>query len=314
MISIIIPTLGREAYVIDCIKDLEKIGGGLFECIVVDQGDNTDELAARIAGPSVRVFSSSTANASLARNIGLREASGDIVLFIDDDVRISNPDFLRNHQRHYADPIVSGVFGQVLEVDQAPTDRPEPSEIDTDSGWMKLPANYARRCWTRNGGAGNLSVRREWALAVGGMDAWFEKAARREETEFNLRYTKRYGPLLFDPEAGLTHLSAEGGSRTWGHVRRTVPMHHIVGHWYFLLCASRDRTLKVRGLVLEFRHIAIALLKNPQRGWNPLDLIRNLSRAASGFGIAVGRLLRGPRRIETLDPVVYCEIGTKRSE
>lgn len=281
------------------------------EILVIEQGETKGSAMPFLSSLSVRRFSSRVPNASLARNIGLREARGDVVLFLDDDVRIPNQAFLRNHLRHYDDPGVSGVYGQVLEVDETPTDAPEPGDIDTDWGWMKLPANYARPCRTRNGGSNNLSVRREWALAVGGMDAWFEKGARREETEFNLRYTKRYGPLVFDPEAGLTHLSAGGGSRTWGHVRRTVPMHHIVGHWYFLLRAIRDRTLGARGLLLELRHIAIALLKNPQIGWNPLVFLQNSVRAAWGFGIALTRLMRGPRRIDTLDPAGYREISAE---
>jgi len=215
---------------------------------------------------------------------------------------------LENHLRHFDDASVPGVYGQVLEIEQVPTHYPEPTEIETDWGWMNLPANYARPCRTRNGASNNLSVRREWALAVGGMDAWFEKAARREETEFNLRLTKSYGPLVFDPEATLTHLSAEGGSRTWGHVRRTVPMHHIVGHWYFLLRAAWDRTLGARGLALEVKRIAIALLKNPQVGRRPDVFAINVARAIWGLGIAISRLARGPRRIDTLDPTVYSDV------
>ncbi len=293
----------------DCLQDLDGTGHASCEVLVVEQGTSRNHATPRVSRISVRRLFSTTPNASLARNIGLREARGDIVLFLDDDVRITDRNFLRNHLRHYEDPSISGVYGQVLEVGEAPTDRPEPGEIETDWGWMKLPANYAQSCRTRNGASNNLSVRRDWALAVGGMDAWFEKGARREETEFNLRYTKRYGPLVFDPEAGLTHLSAGGGSRTWGHVRRTVPMHHIAGHWYFLLRAIRDRTLGARGLMLELKHIAIALLKNPQDGSNPFIFLQNTGRAAWGFGIALTRLMRGPRRIETLDPATYREIG-----
>lgn len=200
----------------------------------------------------------------------------------------------------------------MLEVGQEPTHQPEPSKIETEWGWMNLPANYARPCRTRNGGSGNLSVRRDWALAVGGMDAWFEKGARREETEFNLRYTKQFGPLVFDPEAGLVHLSAGGGSRLWGHVRRTVPMHHIVGHWYFILRAIRDRTLGARGLSLELKHITIALLKNPQVGRNPLIFLWNVGRAVWGLVVALIRLIKGPRRVDTLNQASYHEITLER--
>ena len=325
IMSIVIPTLGRAGFLPQCLDDLDKIAAGNCEVIVVDQSQalskEPHKAPHKASHPvyqdyafDLRYFITDVPNASLARSIGLREARGNIVLFLDDDVRISNPDFLSNHRRHYANPRVSGVYGQVLEVGQHPISHPDPEEIEMnlDRGWMKLPANYAHRCRTRNGASNNLSVRREWALAVGGMDAWFEKGARREETEFNLRFTKRFSPLVFDPQASLIHLSAEGGSRAWGHVRRTVPMHHIVGHWYFLLRALRDRTLGAWGLSLELRFIAIALIKNPQVGRDPVTFMRNVGRALWGLFVALTRLMRGPRRIETLDAKVYREITTER--
>ena len=309
--SVVIPSMGRRPCLINCMGDLAKMNTLPQEVLVIEQGEAPAPLPAPNAF-EMRQLHCKEPNASLARNIGLAEASGDIVLFLDDDVRISNPNFLKNHLRHYEDPTIPGVYGQVLEVSQEPTDQPDPSVIETDAGWMNLPANYARRCRTRNGGSGNLSVRRDLALAVGGMDAWFEKGARREETEFNLRLTKRYGYLAFDPEAGLTHLSAGGGSRTWGHVRRTVPMHHIVGHWYFLLRALCDRTLSPHGILREIRHIAVALLKNPQVGKSPIVFLRNSGRAIWGFGIALTRLARGPRHVRTLPKGSYHEIKAER--
>ncbi len=312
--SVVIPSLDRLQYLHDAIADLAEQTIRPDEVIIVLQGSVDKAPCPKFLGSHslrVRIVRSNLANASLARNIGLRVGTGEVVVFLDDDVRIKKSEFLRNHLRHYADSAVSGVYGQVLEVDEKPVYMPEPSAMETDCGWMSLPANYARPCRTRNGGSGNLSVRREWALAVGGMDAWFEKGARREETEFNLRYTRRFGPLIFDPEAGLTHLSAGGGSRMWGHVRRVVPMHHIVGHWYFLLRILVDRTLGARGIFLELRHIAIALLKNPQVGWNPLLFFHNAGRAAVGFGIALFRVFRGPKRIDTLDANDYREVASQ---
>jgi len=287
--------------------------GPEFEVILVDQNKTPMPGLFQENYPfSLRQLAAVVPNASLARNIGMREASGEIILFLDDDIRIPDAEFLQKHVQNYFDASTSGVYGQVLEIGQAPTDGPSPALIETDWGWMSLPANYGRACRTRNGGAGNLSVRRDWAMAAGGMDAWFEKGARREETEFNLRYTKRYGMLVFDPTASLIHLSAGGGSRTWGRVLRTVPMHHIIGHWYFLLRAVRDKTLGVRGLAMELRYVAIALLKNPQVGWDPFVFLQNAGRAAWGLAIALVRLARGPRRIETLDVTLYRDVTAKR--
>jgi glycosyltransferase involved in cell wall biosynthesis len=307
-ISVVIPTFSRIKCVGDLLRDLSSQTDVEMECIVVLQGrDDLNQVEALIRPfpGRMRVFFLAKPSASLARNIGLVEAAGEIVLFLDDDVRIRDRRFLQKHLANFSDEKISGVYGQVLEVGQVPTAYPDVSKIESDYGWMFLPANYSRRCRTRNGGSGNLSVRREWALAVGGMDAWFERGAIREETEFNLRYTKRFGSLIFDPDASLLHLSASGGSRTWGHVRRTVPMHHIMGRWYFLLSALRDRTLGLRGVVLELRSIAVFLLINPRTGYDFLGFGRNAGRAFFGLAVAVGSILRGPRRVESLRSSLY---------
>jgi glycosyltransferase involved in cell wall biosynthesis len=310
MISVIIPSLGRTKELRNCLKDLSSVALPEMEVIVVDQ--SIGQISAIMPfgfNYHFRHLALSEPNASLARNIGLYEARQPIVLFLDDDVRIENPYFLLNHVRHYQDPSVPGVYGQVLEVGQEPTDQPELHKINTDLGWQQLPPNYSRPCRTRNGASNNLSVRRDWAVAVGGMDAWFERGARREETEFNLRYTKCYGPLLFDPEAGLVHLSAGGGSRTWGHVKKTVPMHHIVGHLYFYIRALRDNTLTRRGMINELRFIAIALLKNPQPSKNPSRYLLNAARAVWGFIIALNRFGQGPRRLDKLNMYLYRDLN-----
>ncbi len=292
----------------DTLRDLSRQDFASFECLVVLQTrPSADELDALMSAlpDRLRVYLVDEPNASLARNIGLLEAAHAIVLFLDDDVRIDDPAFLEKHVRNFHDPKLSGVFGQVLAPNEEPTYAPDPAVIEAPGGWARLPANYARRCRVHSGRSNNLAVRRDWAIAVGGMDANFTKGARREETEFNLRYTKRYGHLVFDPEASLVHLSGDGGSRAWGHVRRIVPMHHIIGHWYFLLATIRNGVISPREIVLELRYIGIALLRNPKTGTDIIALSRNVARALWGLVLATRRLLTGPRRIDTLPPGTF---------
>jgi glycosyltransferase involved in cell wall biosynthesis len=86
--SLIIPTVGRT-------QELEKMLGSLanqqpadFELIVVDQNedDRVDRLLSVLA-PDIKVSHHrlNRKSLSLARNVGLREASGEIVAFPDDD-------------------------------------------------------------------------------------------------------------------------------------------------------------------------------------------------------------------------------------
>jgi glycosyltransferase involved in cell wall biosynthesis len=307
-ISVVIPSYRRTDILIDVLRDLNFQNITDFEILLVLQVRPTRGEFAGLEAVSpnhLRGFYVAEPNASLARNVGIKEARYEIILFLDDDVRIGDPNFLEKHLRNFSDPTVPGVYGQVLEAGQVPIYEPEPSFFEDTLAGKRPPGNYGRRCRTRDGASNNLSVRRGWAVEVGGMDAHFIRGARREETEFNLRYTKKFGPLVFDPTASLIHLSAEGGSRNWGHVRRMVPMHHIVGHWYFLLASIRNGVMTPRMIFSELRHIAVALLKNPQRGLSPLTFIGNFGRALWGLGLATRCLLAGPRRLTSLDSTHY---------
>jgi glycosyltransferase involved in cell wall biosynthesis len=307
-LSIVIPSYRRTDPLLDTLRDLSEQKLQSFEVIVVVQvrpSEDEVNVIISILPHRLRLFFVSEPNASLARNIGLIEAWSELVLFLDDDVRINDKEFLRKHVDNFDDCELSGVYGQVLEREQRPTFVPDPEIIGAHNGWMHLPPNFGHRCRTRSGTSNNLAVRRAWAIAVGGMDANFTRGALREETEFSLRYTDRYGPLVFDPNASLVHLSNEGGSRTWGHVRRTVPMHHIVGQWYFLIASLCNGVLDPTAVMLELRSLAVGLLRNPRTGWNVVALLRNILRALYGLMVAIRRRVYGPRHINSIGPRSY---------
>jgi GT2 family glycosyltransferase len=86
--------------------------------------------------------------------------------------------------------------------------------------------------------SGNLSVRREAALKIGGFDENFSlTVAFRYETDFARRIWEQGGKIWFEPAASLRHLRASrGGTRTAAqdHLRSHRPDHSI-GDYYFAL-------------------------------------------------------------------------------
>jgi glycosyltransferase involved in cell wall biosynthesis len=251
-VSVIIPSLGRETVLAGTIRELLTQDLTNWECIVVLQGERTsdrpvDEIAE--TDGRIRIFILQEPNASLARNVGLVEARADIVLFLDDDVRFRDAGFLRAHVRHYDVASASGVAGQIVAPEGEVRFRRHARSQRTDTGWLYTPANFAFPLKTRSGVSANLSVRRAWAIEAGGMDARFEKGAHREESDFCIRYTERFGLLDFDPAAGLVHLQVDsGGCRTWGHNAGVHPPHHVQGEWYFILKGLTRGYIRARHL------------------------------------------------------------------
>jgi len=83
---------------------------------------------------------------------------------------------------------------------------------------------------------GNFSLPRGMALALGGFDENFIGAAYRFEAEFAHRYTRRHGPIRFEPAASIHHLQASsGGTRAHGHHLRSASPAHSAGAYYFWL-------------------------------------------------------------------------------
>jgi GT2 family glycosyltransferase len=92
-VSVVLPVFNGEATLGECLERLYQSDIGEFETILVDDGstDRTRDIAARF--PVRVVPSGGRVGPAAARNIGAREARGDVLFFIDADVMV-RPDTL----------------------------------------------------------------------------------------------------------------------------------------------------------------------------------------------------------------------------
>ena len=233
-ISTIIPTINRYADLKSTIADLNKQSVTDFEIIIIEQ--TAKEVAETITGENIIYLHKDFKSASKARNIGLLEAKSPITLFLDDDVIIDNPDFLKNHLQHYENKKNSGVAGAILDLKRKWIEVLPKRTNHKYLGWLYKPRNYDKPSLNVGGGSGNLSVRTTWAIKIGGMDENFDKGAYREESDFCYRYTKKYGLLIYDPEAYLIHIgNPDGGTRSWKDSAGIIhAKQHLFGTWYFM--------------------------------------------------------------------------------
>lgn len=99
-LSVVIPTRDRSASLAKTLAALRCAGAD--EVIVVDNGSSDDTAAVASAGGASQVLTVAQPSAAAARNAGIRSASGDVVVCLDDDIRVG-PTTLR----HLADEVLA---------------------------------------------------------------------------------------------------------------------------------------------------------------------------------------------------------------
>jgi len=120
-LTVVIPTYNRKDILKKCLKALfnQTYPYSDYEIIVVDDGstDGTEELVKSLlnsARCTLRYFKQEHKGPAAARNVGIRNAKGEIILFIGDDI-IATPTLLEEHSkwhREYPDDNVA-VLGYV---------------------------------------------------------------------------------------------------------------------------------------------------------------------------------------------------------
>ena len=121
-VSVIVPTSARPAQLERCLRALADLRDEPFEVIVVDncpQVPGARQAVEALDGRlGVRYVAEPRPGSSVARNRGIREASGDIVAFLDDDVVVDR-DWLRWLIEPFEDPQVTATTGLVLPLELA---------------------------------------------------------------------------------------------------------------------------------------------------------------------------------------------------
>jgi hypothetical protein len=86
LVSVVIPVYNGAAFIADAVRAVASQDYPAFEIIVVDDGSTEDIAAAlRDVPVDVRFFRQDNAGAASARNRGIRDASGDLIAFLDVD-------------------------------------------------------------------------------------------------------------------------------------------------------------------------------------------------------------------------------------
>lgn len=187
--SVIIATKDRAELLDGALASLRaQENAPACELVVVDNGsaDATKQVAERHGALYAYV---ADPNRGKARNAGLALASGDVIVFVDDDVVVP-PHFLAAHAAAHRDEIFPlAVSGPILNV-PSPAHAPEPSAVNASNAFFVT-------C--------NVSVRAASLRAVGGFDESFDLYGW-EDTELGARLRAHGVRRHFAWDAYLWHI------------------------------------------------------------------------------------------------------------
>ncbi len=178
--SVVIPSYNRRATLELVLEGLghQTLPQDQFEVIVVLDGATDDSSLMLGAWQSegrirhLRWHLQPNSGQATARNTGVQLAAADVVVFLDDDV-VPEPDLLATHLRHHAAGTPIAVLGDCLVVRER---RESLYHLGVWAWWEDMYHRRAlpgRQPGLRDFCAGNVSLRREDFLRVGGFDPDF---------------------------------------------------------------------------------------------------------------------------------------------
>jgi glycogen synthase len=248
-VSVVINTYNRAATLPKALQGLAYQTYSNFEVIVVNgpSTDGTDALLQYYAG-KIRIAHCPETNLSKSRNVGIKDAAGAIVIFIDDDA-IPDPHYIEGIVAGYTSRAVGGVGGIVYDntgyaLQGAPPvcDRRANPHFDLQPPFWEYLVPQGDGFVHLIGC--NSSFRREALMAVGGFDEEIEYFL--DETELCMRLVDHGYALRLLDGAPVYHKFAPSHLRGDNKVLRK-PFPVIKNKFYVALrCArSQDRIFDV---------------------------------------------------------------------
>jgi len=190
-----------------------------YEVIVVDDG-STDETADIAARYGARVLKQVNSGPASARNKGIAEARGTIVLFTDSDC-VPAPDWIQEMAAPLADPQITGVKGIYRTQQKNLTARFIQVEYE-DRYDHTARCKYVDFVDTYAAG-----YRRDVLIANGGFSTYFPFASV-EDQELSFRLASAGHKMVFNPRAIVYHHHPE----SW---HRYVQRKYRIGYWKTLV-------------------------------------------------------------------------------
>jgi glycosyltransferase involved in cell wall biosynthesis len=257
LISIIIPTRNRYNFIKLLLEDILNQNISNYEVIVVDQSDTHQSLE------NCLHINSDTLGPCVSRNIGVKHAKGEILVFLDDDARIDS-----NFVHEITHPILNKKFDVVA---GAICD-PSGNYLKEDADYLSAYGDNFIKVLTSNPDSpssrislsfptGCVAVLKTALTSVGGFDESFDPTGAGEDRDMALKLFKASYRTWYNANAKLKHeLAPSGGTRELGSRGLNLDVHtYLMCKKYFTETLTQE--LK-KSILLKYREkIVTSILK-----------------------------------------------------
>lgn len=284
-VSVIIVSRERPDALRRCLSAVAQLQYGAFEVVVVACPAGIAVTEEPDVLPDIKCIAFDEPNISVARNIGLTHAAGEVVAFIDDDA-VPEPQWLR----HLVGPaargdvaamggFVRGRNGITFQYKARILDaQGTPQDIDIDSFQATVLFPPKGRAIKTEGT--NMAFLRDALVDIGGFDPAFRFFL--DETDVNMRMARAGHATALVPLAQVHHGFAASATRrkdrvpsdlyeigaSWGvFQRKHIPKEDRASHWKGQCTSEKQRLL---------RHMVAGRLE-------PRDVRRLMKRLIAGY-------------------------------
>lgn len=177
--SVVIPTYNRLNILKKCLTALENQNfDQVYEILVVDDGSTDDTVEFLRSHPDqfphVKVLQQNHAAAAVARNLGIDEAQGEYIVFVDSDIIVTS-DYLAGHAEALANEDRAFTYGRLINTANYDDPTSEKSDI------VFFPGAYFDTC--------NAAIAKKWLVQAGKFDTQFNEYGW-EDLELGVRLKK----------------------------------------------------------------------------------------------------------------------------
>ena len=199
-ISVIVCSYNGAKTLNKCFEELSNLNYPNYEIIFIDDG-STDDSLSLASKYNIRSFSIKNAGLSYARNLGLKEASGEIIAYIDDDA-FPDPDWLY----YVALDFIHTDFAAIGGPNICPEDANLISECVNNAPGSPTHVLHSDRIAEHIPGC-NMAFRRAELEKIGGFDTQFRVAG--DDVDVCWKMQDNGGKIGFSPSAVVWHQRRE---------------------------------------------------------------------------------------------------------